>query len=310
MTDRFPELDEDERRTAARLEQAFARLTHDRPSPATTPAQDQDTAARLAAAFADVTLDAPSPATAATTPRPTAQLLVLPARRRDRLTRATAWLGAAAVAGLVAGVVVISPSGSAAAWAATPRTPTGTDRADIDRACTAPLTRGPGTLQSSGHAAVVGSSSAPGAMANDLPPGPAGQDGPRRLPPLVSLDVRGDLAYAVYQDRTWTVSCLARQSGGGWRDQGVGVGPGSDAPSPGLFEATEITAPGGERITAMSGGAPAGTSRVTFRLADGTQVEASVFGSTWAAWFQDGADFTPDSLTFYDDTGRPTKPSG
>ena len=49
---------------------------------------------------------------------------------------------------------------------------------------------------------------------------------------------------------------------------------------------------------------PEGAARVTFRLDDGTVVQASLLGTTWAAWFPGADRIDAASITAYDADGR------
>lgn len=292
-TDPFDDLDPLDRATALDLLAAFDGVRLDRPSPVVEQREDADTAARLEEAFSAVTNVRPSPAAENL---PGASLVPLPGRR-GRRTRVP-WLAAAAAAVLLATAVVLWPSGSSVAWAAEPRATSAADRADVQAACSAPLSRGLGQLEGSGSAAVAAGTApaAPGAPATDLPPS--------QLPPLSVLDVRGDVAFAVYQDATWTVTCLLRSDDGRWIDQGIQVGPGSSGATPGIVGSGGTQTVDGEAVTTVTGTAPTGASRVTFRLDDGTAVQASVLGTTWAAWFPGSATIDPATITAYDASGR------
>lgn len=296
-TDPFADLPAEDRATAEALVAAFASTTLERPSPVTTDAEDAETAELLATAFDGVVLDRPSPPRVAPSVSGAdagAQLVALPAPPHRRRSRWVAGLAAAAAAVLIAGAVLVGPGGSSSAWAAEPTTPSAQDTAAITAACAAPLSRGLGDLQSSGSASVDGGE----APAPELGDGP-----PTQLPPLVSLDLRGDIAFAVYQDADWTVSCVVKDDGGTWRDQGLQVGPGPSSVTSGIVAGGSTQLADGEQITTVSGSVPPGTQRVTFQLDDGTVVTASVVGSTWAAWFPGGSRIVPGSITAYDAAG-------
>ncbi len=288
MTTPFDDLDDGARETAMLVQAAFEPVSLDRPSPATTPQQDDETASLVTEEFAGITHDAavPVPETLSMSKTQGAELVALPSRRPRRRR----WPVAAAAAAvlLIASALLLGPQGSTASWAAVPRTPSATDVGSISRACAAPLARGLGDLQSSGSVSLDGS---------QPPPAPAAPVTPTSLPPLVALDVRGDIAFAVYQDEQWTVTCVATADGGSWRDQGVQVGPGSAGQQPGIVSAGGSAAVDGTQITTVTGSAPAGTTRVTFRLDDGTEVQASLVGTTWAAWFPGDRRLDPGSIT-------------
>lgn len=282
MTSPFDDLDGEARATAVELQRALEAIRLDRPSPATTQQQDHETAGLLAEAFAGITHEAAVPA-------PTAQgaeLVALPSRGPRR--RRWPAVAAAAAVLLIASALLLGPQGSSASWAAVPRTPSTSDVESVSRACAAPLARGLGDLQSSGSVSLDGSRPVDPAVA----PGP-----PTSLPPLVALDVRGDVAFAVYQDEQWTITCVATADGDAWRDQGVQVGPGSAGQQPGIVSAGGSASIDGRQITTVTGTAPAGTTRVTFRLDDGTEVQASIVGTTWAAWFPGDRRLEPGSIT-------------
>jgi len=118
------------------------------------------------------------------------------------------------------------------------------------------------------------------------------------------LDVRGDIAFAVYQDASLTVTCVLREDGGRWIDQGIQVGPGSSTTTPGIVAGGGTQTVDGEAISTVTGSAPEGAARVTFRLDDGTVVQASLLGTTWAAWFPGGGRIDAASITAYDADGR------
>ena len=81
------------------------------------------------------------------------------------------------------------------------------------------------------------------------------------------------------------------------------LAPGASTSTPGVVAGSATLPVDGERVSTLSGAVPAGTTRVTFRLDDGRTVEASVFGSTWAAWFPGDAQVEPGSFTAYDAAG-------
>lgn len=297
-------LNEADRHTASRLIDAFAGVVYNHSSPATNADADADTAARLALAFSSVVLPPRgAESTSAITPDDgvVAPVALLRQRPRRRPLRWASWLAAAAVASVVAGAMLLGPTGSSTAWAAEPRTPSSSERAGIDDACGAPLARGLGAVEWS-HVDAVGGSAQPG----DVRPGNDMEvAGPTDLPRLAALDLRGDIAFAIYQDSTWTVSCVVRSTADGWRDQGIQVGPGSVGLMPGVIAGSATVLTDGETITTLNGALAPGTTRVTFRLDDGTEVEASVVGDSWAAWIPGVGRFDPTSLKAYDADGNP-----
>lgn len=287
--DQLDDLEPADRAIASDLVAAFDGVRLDRPSPAVQVREDADTAARLEEAFAAVTNTRPSPAAADVQPT---SLVPLPDRRRRRSP--LIWLAGAAASVVLAAAVVLWPSGSSVAWAAEPRVADAADRAAVQAVCAAPLARGLGDLESSGSAAVGG---------GEAPPAPAADAPPTALPPLAVLDLRGDIAFAVYQDASWTVTCLLRADGDRWIDQGIQVGPGSSGGTPGIVSGGGSQTVDGEALSTVTGTAPAGTARVTFRLDDGTVVRASLLGTTWAAWFPGSARIDPSTITAYDADG-------
>ena len=76
------------------------------------------------------------------------------------------------------------------------------------------------------------------------------------------------------------MSCVLRSEGDEWRDQGIQVGPAATGAVPGLGSSVTTRLSDGEVITTASGIVPTGATRVMFRLHDGTQVDASIVGST------------------------------
>ena len=203
------------------------------------------------------------------------------------------WLSGAAVA-VVALVltVMLAPGGSSVAWSAVPTAPTAGDREAAAAVCGAPLARGLGELESSGGASVDGAPA----------PAPAPEPGeiaPESLPPLAVLDIRGDGALAVYQNRTWQVACLLTREAGTWV---VGhhsrTRPGHKHARRHLREQHRV---GRWRFRGLPGRQclPPGTTKVTFDLSDGTTVRASLVGDTFAAWFPGDRSYVPGSLLTY-----------
>jgi hypothetical protein len=294
------DLEGDDRATAPALFAAFQTVKLDRPSPARSTAEDVHTAALLARAFDGIHLNRPAPGdhstpAAAPATRP-ARIVALPPRPATR-RRAPVWLAGAAAAVLaLALTVTLAPGGSTAAWAAEPTTPTSGDRAAAATACGAPLARGLGDLEWSGGATADGAlASAPG----------AGPTVPQSLPPLAVLDIRGDGALAIYQNPTWQVTCLLAREGDLWVDQGISVGPGPGASTPGVVFGSRTSWIGGDSVAYLGGSVPPGTTKVTFDLSDGTTVQASLMGTTFAAWFPGERNYVPASLVTYDANNSP-----
>lgn len=282
------EIEPQDRDTARALIVAFAGVELHQPFTVATAEEDATTAAALEEAFDGIRLDRPAPGGATKGVSPPAATA---GRRRGHVV----WLSGAAVA-VVAMVltVMLAPGGSSVAWSAQPTAPTEVDREVAAAVCGAPLARGLGELESSGSAAVDGSAA--------LAPEP-GESAPVSLPPLAVLDIRGDGALAVYQDRTWQVACLLAREGGAWVDQGITVGPASSAP--GAMFGSSTAWVGGDSVTYLGGSVPSGTTKVTFDLSDGTTVRASLVGDTFAAWFPGDRSYVTGSLVMYGADGRP-----
>ncbi len=297
----FSDLEPDDRDTARALLTAFDGVGLHRPSPVRAAAQDTHTAALLEQAFDGVRLDRPTPWSAhqpdASPATPAARIVVLPARSTGR-RRSHAWLAGAAAAVLALTLTLtLAPGGTSVAWAAEPRTPTAADVEAVATACRAPLARGLGDLESSG-----------GSTTGDGAPAPAPGEGPtvpESLPPLAVLDIRGDGALAIYQDPTWQVTCLLAREGGAWVDQGISVGPGPSTSTPGAVFGSRTTWIGGDSVAYLGGSVPPGTTKVTFDLSDGTTVQASLLGTTFAAWFPGERNYVPGSLITYDANNSP-----
>ena len=298
------DLEPDDRDTARAVLAAFERIGLDRPSPVGSAEEDARTATLLEQAVDNVRLDRPSPGRAcqpvARHPdaHPVAPLTRTgpPPGRPAGRRRTRAWLAGAAAAVLALTLsLTLAPGGSSVAWAAEPTAPTAGDRDAAAAACGAPLARGLGDLESSGSASGDG---APAPAAGGGGPGV-----PDSLPPLAVLDIRGDGALAVYQDPTWQVTCLLARDGSAWVDQGISVGPGPGASTPGTLFSGRTSWVGGDSVAYLGGSVPPGTTKVTFELSDGTTVRASVLGATFAAWFPGERSYVPGSLTTHQADG-------
>ena len=297
------DLEGEDRETAIALLAAFEGVGLDRPSPVGSTTADAEAAALLARAFDGIHLDRPAPGDpgipAAAPVTPAARVVSLLPRPASRL-RSPVWLaGAAAAVVALTLTVTLSPGGSSVAWAAEPTTPTAGDREASATACGTPVARGLGDLESSGSASVTGADPAP---APERAPGV-----PESLPPLAVLDIRGDGALAIYQDSTWQVICLLTREGDAWVDQGISVGPGTGTSTPGVVFGSRTSWVGGDSVAYLGGSVPPGTSKVTFDLSDGTTVQASVLGITFAAWFPGERNYVPGSLVTYDANGSPQR---
>jgi hypothetical protein len=298
----FPDLEPDDRDTARALLAAFDGVGLHRPSPVRAAAEDAHTAALLELAFDGVRLDRTIPGgaypPAASPARPAPRMTVLRGRSTRR-RRSRVWLsGAAAAVMALALTLSLAPGGSSGAWAAEPSTPTSADEEAAAAACGAPLARGLGDLESSGSASTDGSRApAPG----------EGPVVPESLPPLAVLDIRGDGALAIYQDPTWQVTCLLARDGSAWVDQGISVGPGPSTSTPGVIFGSRTTWMGGGSVAYLGGTVPPGTTKVTFDLSDGTTVQASLLGTTFAAWFPGERSYVPGSLMTYDANSSPPR---
>lgn len=288
------EIEPQDRDTARALIAAFAGVELHQPFTVATAEEDATAAAALEEAFDGIRLDRPAPG-GTTTGGTATEGVFKPGRTTGRRRGHVLWLSGAAMA-VVALVltVTLTPGGSSVAWSAQPTAPTEVDREAAGEACGAPLARGLGELESSGSAAVDGAAA---------PAPEPGESAPVSLPPLAVLDIRGDGALAVYQDRTWQVACLLTREGGAWVDQGITVGPASS--TPGAMFGSSTAWVGGDSVTYLGGSVPSGTTKVTFDLSDGTTVRASLLGDTFAAWFPGDRSYVPGSLLTYGADGRP-----
>lgn len=296
----FADLEPDDRGTALALFAAFKGVGLHRPSPVGSAEADELTAVLLEKAFDAVRLERPTPGAdhdpGSARANGAPGLVVLPARK-DAGRPGRAWAAAAAAAVLVLALVLtLAPGGSSVVWAAEPSTPTAADREAVATACSAPLARGLGDLESSGTARTDG------VPAPDPGPGPTV---PESLPPLAVLDIRGDGALAIYQDPTWQVTCLLARERGAWVDQGISVGPGPSTMTPGVVFGSRTTWIDGDSVAFLGGSVAPGTSKVTFDLSDGTTVRASLLGTTFAAWFPGERAYVPGSLVVYDSNNTP-----
>ena len=285
-------LDSEARATAQSLLDAFSHIRLDRPSPATTTTQDAHTSGLVAAAFDGVRLQREPERSPRAAPLDL-HVVPLPRRRHRRWPALTA---AAASVAAVSIALALGTASSSPAWASEPSTPSPQDITAITAACTAPLERGAGGALSSGVVSVNGAaapSSAPALTAPDS------------LPPLAALDLRGDIAFAVYQDSNQTATCVANRDNTGWHDQDLQLGPGTANTQPGVIAAGGSATVAGEQITAVTGATPLGAARVTFQLDDGTEVRASLLHHTWAAWFPGNHHIEPGSIRAYNATGDP-----
>ena len=285
-------LDSEARVAAQSLLDAFSHIRLDRPSPATTKAQDADTSGLVAAAFDGVRLQR-EPETFPGAVPPALHVAPLSRRRHRR------WLALTAAAASVAAVTVtlaLMTTSSSPAWASEPSTPSPQDITAISAACTAPLERDVSDSLSSGVGSVNGAAAPSAAPASTVPDS---------LPPLAALDLRGDIAFAVYQDSTRTATCVAKRDNTGWHDQDLQLGPGIANTQPGVIAAGGSTTLAGEQITTITGAAPVAAARVTFQLDDGTQVRASLLNLTWAAWFPGNHHIETGTLRAFDSAGNP-----
>ena len=288
------DLEPEDRDTARAVLAAFAGIELHQPFTVATAAEDAKAAVALEEAFDGVRLGRPAPGRTTTGGiSPPARIVALPGRTDGPRRAPVVWLSGAAVA-VVALVltVMLAPGGSSVAWSAVPTAPTAGDREAAAAVCGAPLARGLGELESSGGASVDGAPA----------PAPAPEPGeiaPESLPPLAVLDIRGDGALAVYQNRTWQVACLLTREAGAWVDQGITVGPGPGTSTPGAIFGSSTAWAGGDFVAYLGGSVPPGTTKVTFDLSDGTTVRASLVGDTFAAWFPGDRSYVPGSLLTY-----------
>jgi hypothetical protein len=250
----------------------------------------------------------------------------------------------AAVVALSAGLVLM-PSNSAPAWAATPGQATATQKQEATALCSRNLgnqasagtsvvggsgeggvtvstgavqgtqvfggpiptpdangviTLSSGALQSSGMAA-------PTALPAGMTP-PGGLTAfPTSLPPLAALDVRGDAALAMFQDKTSTVACLLSTKQEPWNVVSMSFSPGAptetSAPAVVDFGSGTLWA-NGDGVSMVGGSVGPMTTRVTVTLPDGTVADATVSEGRFVSWFPGQVSgFGAPSLRAYDSAG-------
>ena len=118
------------------------------------------------------------------------------------------------------------------------------------------------------------------------------------LPPLVALDVRGTGGVGIYQDFEQQVVCFLRSADDRWEAFGVSVGTATDVLPVGLISSGGTSTTDGQSVNFVTGAVPPGTKKVTFELTDGRLVTASVYGTTFAAWFEGDVGFAPGTEKF------------
>lgn len=151
-------------------------------------------------------------------------------------------------------------------------------------------------------------------------PPPSGPGLPVTLPPLVLTDSRGPYEFLVYSGDNGDGTCLWGSSG----ILSVGGSNGETLPAP---NPTSIGIPGvgGGRgspsLTTAYGHAGTDVTGVTLHLTDGTDVEATVHGGLYAAWWPGSIDVLSTTVTTasgavthesFGDVGpnNPTNPGG
>jgi hypothetical protein len=332
--------------TAELLAATFGHIAMNRPAPtaetftAAELAADAQTASDLVVAFAGVRLARPTPGAEPML----AEVVELPIAHKKRRAWAVLAAASAAVVALAAGLVLM-PNNSAPAWAASPGKATGAQRAAATALCARNLgtQTGAGTTVvgvSSGSAVSISTSSTAGtqvfggpvptpdangvitlssgvvqssgmATPTALPPGmepPGGLSAfPTSLPPLAALDVRGDAALAMFQNKEWTVACLLSTKQEPWSVVSMSFSPGAPTKisAPAVVDFGSVATWAGSAGVSMVGGSVGPkTTRVTVTLPDGTVAHATVSDGRFVSWFPGQVSGTAaPSVRAYDSTG-------
>lgn len=185
-----------------------------------------------------------------------------------------------------------APNSAPAAWAIVPEDLSISEKEQIAKACSLPLERGLGVLESSNLARIDGKT--PDLQSSQI----SGGDLSQTLPPLVVADIRGRSGIAIFSDSKAQVICPIFNDGTKWQDQGISVIPNPGELVPGISYGGSAAKVGGETISYISGKAPSSTKSVSFELSDGRIVTASLSGSMYLAWVPDDAVIKSDSIKF------------
>jgi hypothetical protein len=201
-------------------------------------------------------------------------------------------LPAIAASVLIVALSQFSPLTSGAAWASDPQILSASEKLLIVEACSVPLRKGLGELETSG----ASSSGRNGpAMPSDMGAVP---ELTLSLPPLTVVDIRNDRGIALFSDSQSSVTCPLVKSDGVWKDQGISVIPNPGESLPGVSYGGSTTFNDGNSISYVTGIAPSGTTAVKIALVDGRTMTASLTGLTYLAWVPSDLQIKADSFSF------------
>jgi hypothetical protein len=164
-----------------------------------------------------------------------------------------------------------------------------------------------GDVVSTGDAVTVSGASGSGGAVPAAGSG-AGSLGapPTELPPLVSLDLRGNGGLAVFADDQWTFTCMLLSSGDGFETGPIMVSPTNDLPASdtlAIVSGSQSTWADGRSLAMVSGTAPAGATKVELTLPGQPVAQADVVGGRFSIWWFGSFDPSTGSIRALDANG-------
>ena len=165
-----------------------------------------------------------------------------------------------------------------------------------------------GTIVVSAGGDVVTGSAVPsgGTVVSGNGPVPNMPPPPTALPPLVSLDLRGNGGLAVFADKDWTMTCMLVKSGSGFEAGPIMAAPTDHTKADGTFAVTSgsgATWGDGKSVAMVSGTAPKGAATVRLDLPGQPSATANVVDGRFSIWWFGTFDPAKGSLTALDASG-------
>jgi hypothetical protein len=249
--------------------------------------------------------------------------------------------GVAVIAAVAATVVVVGGDGArspALAWSPNPTAATAADEAAAREACTMPdlssqrngvvsvqgvaiarpadastplpeLPSSDEPIEVKGDGSVsvsVGGAGGADASGGAMPEAATLGELPAELPPLVSLDLRGNGGLAVFADDQWTFTCMLLSSGDGFETGPIMVSPTDDVPASGtlgIVAGSQTTWADGRSLAMVSGTAPAGATAVELTLPGQPVAQADVVDGRFSIWWFGSFDPSTGTLRALDAKG-------
>jgi hypothetical protein len=161
----------------------------------------------------------------------------------------------------------------------------------------------PGAPPEGGTIVVSGGDAVPGTVISGNGPVPNLPAPPTALPPLVSLDLRGNGGLAVFADKDWTMTCMLVQHGSGFEAGPIMAAPTDHTKADGSFAVTSgsgATWGDGKSVAMVSGTAPKGAVTVRLDLPGQPSATANVVDGRFSIWWFGTFDPAKGSLTALD----------